>query len=328
MGIGLVLGCVAGRPDHRFVHPPRALQSTTPEGTPAVRRTAVDHLAGRRRVLPAGLADHRHHSPGGAGSPVQRGAEHLELHPQPVHAGIALLLPSYSHFDAVDDRKRQSQLLHQRGDGLPGAGRPHHRRPGRLRRADPQAVARIRPAEDVRDHDRPGHRQCPAAARAPVLPVPDRRRAQPPTRRPGGDRGGGEPGRQRSPPPTGWVRSDRRSARSPSSSYSTSTVLPIMVCRYLGIPVGQYVRLALVPVVPVAWPPERWRSPSSTSTRRTPDWPPSWRRSSRVRWPGRCSPWSWRSSSPSSGRRSGNACSDSGAAGPDRRSAGARWLPC
>jgi O-antigen/teichoic acid export membrane protein len=29
------------------------------------------------------------------------------------------------------------------------------------------------------------------------------------------------------------------------------TVLPIMVCRYIGIPVGQYVRLALGPVVPV-----------------------------------------------------------------------------
>ncbi len=29
------------------------------------------------------------------------------------------------------------------------------------------------------------------------------------------------------------------------------TILPIMVCRYIGVPVGQYVRLALGPVVPV-----------------------------------------------------------------------------
>ena len=92
-------------------------------------------------------------------------------------------------------------------------------------------------------------------------------------------------------------------------------VLPVMVCRYLGVPVARYVAGRTRSGRP-GGPGRRGGGArcSSTSTRRTPAWPPSWRRWSPVAWPGRCSHCSWRGSSRSSVQRCGSRL----VAAPDR----------
>ena len=151
------------------------------------------------------------------------------------------LLPSYAHFDEVGDRERQAQYYIRAIMGCLVISIPIVIALAAYGEPILQLWLGNGAAQDLRDHDRPGPGDCAATAWSPELLVPDRGRARTASSSATAWWGRRSTWPAAWRPPTCGDPSDRPSGRCPVVLILDFVILPVVVCRFLQVPVARYV---------------------------------------------------------------------------------------